>query len=450
MPEYNSAMNDVNGIHASTILRTLYELILRTDGSEDNAARHLIRSTIKRHHRAELKAFARIFQTGNKVFQRDALSTIRAVLIKPVNDACNLRCTYCYEGEEGTRSMGKSMTDSGMERVIVEILASPRRDIQFLWHGGEPLLAGLDFYRRAIEVQRANNPFNTEIYNAIQTNGTLLSQEWIDFFRQNNFGISLSIDGSKSLHDASRIDPRAKGTHSSVIAAVKLLQKNAIAFNVISVVGPGHAGRDRDYWSFIREQGITSFDLHPSNGTGTSGPKAVSPKVFSDFVNAVFDHWLAEGDSTVRIGLIDDFFRLLSGNPPQTCYHAGGCSDIIAVEGNGRVIPCTRPFDGSQYTFGNTDDASLLDIVASERFKSFRERDIASQLGSIGCRWYEICHNGCPQQRTTAGQQDVGGQGYYCQCRTGVQGGYFEIWEHAYGRVQDLFSRGATSELAKD
>ncbi|MEM5402250.1 radical SAM/SPASM domain-containing protein [Paraburkholderia unamae] len=336
--------------------------------------------------------------------------------------------------------MGKSMSDAAVERIIIEVLASPRRDIQFLWHGGEPLLAGLDFYKRAVEVQKAHNPFGMQIYNAIQTNGVLLNQNWVSFLKENDFGVSLSIDGPQVMHDLNRIDAHRRGTHQGVIAAMKLLQENSMAFNVISVVSDSHAGLDRDYWDFILEHGITRFDLHPSNGLGVVGPLPIHPEVFSNFVNGVFDHWLAEGDPAIRIGLIDDFFRLLSGNPPQTCYHAGVCSDIIAVEGTGRVIPCTRPFDGTQYTFGNTENSTLVDIVSSEKFKAFRERDSASQLRASECKWYGICHNGCPQQRTTQERQDVAGDGYYCQCRTGVQGGYFAIWEHAYRRVFEAFA----------
>ena len=440
MPKYKSKIDETSLNPTSKLMRSLYEYILATDHETHGSSEQIILDAIKRHHYAELNAFARILQNTGQKLPKGDLSSIRAILIKPVNDACNLRCTYCYEGTAEARSSGKVMSKAEIKSIISEVLTSPHRDIQFLWHGGEPLLAGIDFYRYAIEVQKTANVHGTVIYNAFQTNGLLLDSTWIEFIRENKIGVSLSLDGSKYLHDINRIDSHGKGTHSRVLTAINLLQEENMDFNVISVIGSQHEGRAADYWSFIKNSNIKNFDIHPSNGIGASEQSPIHPEKFSTFVNSIFDYWLNEGDTNIRIGLFDDFFRLLSGNPPQTCYHAGVCSDIIAVEGNGSVIPCTRPFDRSKYTFGNIHTENLASIIASDRFKSFKKMDLYSQSLSKKCRWYELCHNGCPQQRTTNGKQDVSGAGYYCQCRTNVDGGYFKIWDHAYKKIEEIFS----------
>jgi sulfatase maturation enzyme AslB (radical SAM superfamily) len=214
MSKYNT---NIRFASAKIALRSLYRDILATKDSIQDAKSNFVVSVINRHHYAELKAFARIFQAPTTSSIKDELSGIHAILIKPLNDLCNLRCTYCYEGQEEFRSRGELMSQVHLERILKEILNSPKRDIQFLWHGGEPLLAGIDFYKHALDIQREANIHGIEIYNGIQTNGTLLNQKWIDFLAEHNFGISLSLDGPKFLHDQSRIDFGSNGTYERVI-----------------------------------------------------------------------------------------------------------------------------------------------------------------------------------------------------------------------------------------
>lgn len=426
-------------VPATAALRSLYEHILTRGQSNIGARGEVVLASIRRHHYAELNAVARIFQQQAQTNTKDCLSSIRAILIKPVNDACNLKCTYCYEGDGMSRSHGKMMTEADIIRITSEVLSTPRRDIQFLWHGGEPLLAGISFYKRAIEAQKKFNIYGVQIYNAIQSNGILLNQEWVTFLKENGIGISLSIDGPAFLHDETRTDLLSEGTFCRVMEAAKLLQENDVAFNVISVVGPSHVGNEDAYWKFIKQSKIKRFDLHPSNRIGIDAQPPVGQAEFSEFVNKVFDYWLDNGDSTIHIGLIDEFFRLLSGNPPQTCYHAGACSDIIAIEGNGSVMPCTRPFDREKHCFGNVESDSLRSIVSSSNFLSFKDLDKKAQKKTEGCRWHELCRNGCPQQRMVDGTQDIGGKGYYCQCQTAIPGGYYQVWNHVYNTVRAVF-----------
>lgn len=367
--------------------------------------------------------------------QRD----VKAVLIKAVNDSCNLACRNCYEGPVGFRSGGGKMSEAQLEIIIRDLLAVPRRDIQFLWHGGEPLLAGIPFYQTAVRFQRRFNPHDCVIWNGLQTNGLLLDDRWIDFIKQEGFGVSISLDGPARFHNRYRVTKRGGGSFEQVAAKMALLRSADIEFNVITVVDDELATAPDEYYDLVTELGLKNIDIHPACNIGVPGGSHVDPGKYAAFACRIFECWLDRNDGTMRISVVEEFFRALVGNPVKTCYHAGVCSDIFAVEGNGSVIPCTRPFDRTIHTFGNVHQQPIAEIINGGRLKAFRAADNAAQHQARACRWFGICHNGCPQHRTVNGKQDISGASVFCTCVSGNPGGNFAIWQHMFDRVSGAF-----------
>jgi len=402
------------------------------------------------HQKAQMMHSALLqLQTGDGKpspgFDRETMASqpfVSSVLVKPVSDLCNLRCSYCYEGEVDVRVNTRRMPDEILERIISETLGQARHTLHFLWHGGEPFLAGLDFYRKALSFQDTQNTRGISITNGIQTNGTLLNEQWCEFFANHNFHVGVSIDGPEDLHDRNRYGLGKRGSFRQMTRGLKLLQDYKIPFTAIVVVTADSNGRAQDVFNVLRELGVDHYDVHPGFGMETSGPKRpVEPKVYSQFVINLFENWLTSGREEIYIPVFEDIFQALIGSGPSTCYFAGTCSNIVGIEANGDVIPCTRPFDKSLYTFGNIRETSLPRILEGDRSRRFTIEDHEGQRNSQSCPWYAMCHNGCPQHRVTDGERNVSGANLYCSCQSGSAGGFSEIFEHVVRRTVGILER---------
>jgi len=354
------------------------------------------------------------------------LDTIENVMIKPVSDICNLACTYCYEGDGDNRYKYSTMPLSTLELIIEQSFQNVKDQITFLWHGGEPTLAGISFFEKAVNLQQKYNTKCVNVNNIIQTNGITIDDRWLSFFLKNRFYIGLSLDGNKEINDGMRVDHKGSGTFDKVMSAIKGIKSYGMEFGIIMVVNEAHKGRAGTVFNFLLENDIYNFDIHPGYGQKFK----LHPKDYSEFVIEIFDLWLKSGNEKIRISMFDDLFQFLIGEMPSTCYFAGTCTKIFAIESDGNIVPCTRPFDRSKYTFGNIKTTALVDILKSDSHEEFKKKDLISQSNSKSCPWYSICHNGCPQHRSNDGLQDILGTNLYCKCQSGEDGGNFEIWSH--------------------
>lgn len=424
-------------MQSQILLRELYLKILQNE--DDNFARKFIFKKCVEHQRPVLTYFQRILDGKDHSNEKNGVSNIKAILLKPVNDACNLACDYCYQGVGNERSSGARMSYEKLEDIIREILSRPRRDIQFLWHGGEPLLAGIDFYKKALELQAKHNVHNCSIWNGFQTNGSLLDQQWMKFINDNGFGLSMSFDGLEFIHDKHRKTHEGKGTYKELVKTFKLLQDFEIPFNVITVINDELVPFVDEYWNLIKQLDIKNLDIHPSCNIGLKGNKFLPPIDYSNFVNKIVHLWFDEQRLDIKISVVEEFFRVLTGNPIKTCYHAGVCSDIIAIEGNGKATPCTRPFNKADYNFGNVHESTIEEIIESNKFINFKRSDLASQDKASNCKWFGICHNGCPQHRLENEKQNINSGSVYCKCTSGYEGGNYVIWEHLYNKINENY-----------
>lgn len=359
---------------------------------------------------------------------------IKDYLIKPISDSCNLRCTYCYESGEHYKGSSTKMSIIALELIIKDILRVNTKTAKFTWHGGEPLMLGIKYFEKIIELQKQHNVNNCEIVNMIQSNGVLLNHEWYEFIGKNRIYLSISLDGVKTIHDTYRFDVKGVGTYETVLEKIKELQQNFISFHIISVINNEYKGLANEYYKTIVDNNILSFDIHPNFKNQSN---FIIPKVFSDFVKEVFDLWLIDPIERDCI-LFTDFLKSIVTGKQETCYFSGRCSEIVAVDGNGDYIPCTRPFDKLKHSFGNVNNINLDEIESNTNFVDFVKSDKSAVLSVNSCKWNQVCNNGCPQHRIKDGLNNIEGHSVFCNCNDTTSGGYFAVWEHISQAIYNL------------
>jgi uncharacterized protein len=382
--------------------------------------------------RAALQAFRS--EPGDVAGYKTSASPIQAVLVKPMGDACNLGCTYCYELRGGRRTSTKRMTPDVLRRTIETVFEQADQRVTFVWHGGEPTLVGLPFMRRALDLQKSLNVKCLEVSNSIQTHGVGLTNEWISFFRTNHFSIGVSLDGTEDLHDKSRVDLSGAPTYDRAYRTIRKLVEAGLSVGLISVVSESWPGREAEIVNQLTSLGVASLDFHPRFGMFGEEPPPISPEIFARVMINLFDCWLETGCQT-GVLTFDEALRFFLGADRKVCYFSGRCSSVAAIEANGTVVSCTRPFDLDRYTFGNVTEQSLAAITTGSAFTRFQSEDRSAIASTANCRWHNFCANGCPQHRSSDGRPAVNGANLFCRCASASPGGYAAIWEHIERRL---------------
>lgn len=378
-----------------------------------------------------------IEQLGADIFKKPTHLNFDGVLVKPVSDLCNLNCSYCYEGKGLERKRSK-MSYQTLEELTIQILKYCKTTISWSWHGGEPLLRGIDFYREAILLQKKHNIKGVKIKNSIQTNGTLINKDWVIFFRENDFVVGISIDGSKDIHDDQRVDFNGNGSFDIIKKNVQLLLDFGLVPRCISVLNSENMDSPEEYFKTMLSLGFKSFDIHPSFGfDGSISESKSNPKSYSEFMVSLFNIWKMNNDSTIRIRPFDEFFRAYIGERPTLCFNSGTCSSIIAINADGNVIPCTRPFHGDEFIFGNVNRSSLTEILKSPKWNNFVKDELIGQRFSKECEWGNLCFGGCPQHRYSDNDQDITASNYFCSCQNKEGIGLGLLWKELLKNIDE-------------
>lgn len=359
-------------------------------------------------------------------------------IIKPVGVACNLKCRYCWFNPLN-QSQAAPMSLALLEKIVHDYAeADSTGSYQFIWHGGEPLMAGRDFYEGAIKFQkRYMSAF--PVKNAIQTNATILTSQWTEFFLRNGFKVGVSLDGPKALHDANRVTLRGAGTHDRIMANVVSARKQGLRFSVIATINKANVSSPEEIFRFFVDNGITSFGFNmvferSENGSPTL--LSISNEEYAAFQNRIFDLWLAEDSSRIRVRHIDSIVGGMLGLPVKSCIYAGTCQRFISINSNGDVYPCERLTAAPR--LGNLNESSLPEIVGARRYRRHVRRTTTLPAECRSCKYLTICRNGCTHHR-------VEGRLFFCEGRKAV----FQHMEVAVSRIirttsdQELVSRSA-------
>ncbi len=335
-------------------------------------------------------------------------ATVSTALVKPVGDRCNLACRYCYyhpsSGRIGAAPSsgrpGAVMEEATLAAMTREFLAEGSPTV-FAWQGGEPTLAGLGFYRRAVELQRGLAGEAQQVVNTFQTNGLLVDDEWAGFLAEQRFLVGLSLDGPADCHDMMRVDAGGAGSHARVVAAWERLGRHGCEANILCVVHGGNCGRAGElYEYFTRELGASHVQFVPCVEWEESGEPAgfsLRPGEYGRFLVELFEVWAGETEREVSVKLFDDLVLALAGKPMRDCMHAAGCDSHLVVEREGWVYPCDF-FVGPEYVLGNVVEEGLAEIRGTARARAFRERKASGAPAECAsCRHLEICRGGCPK-----------------------------------------------------
>lgn len=342
-------------------------------------------------------------------------------MAKPVGPVCNLECRYCYYLETARlydRPHRFRMSDEMLETYIRQYIeASPGPGILFVWHGGEPALAGLDFYRRAVELQRRYLPSGWTCWNNLQTNGTLLDDEWCTFLAEERFQVGLSIDGTKQLHDTYRKDRRGGDTYALAADAVRRLQARGIQPDLLCTVTPEVAEEPVAVYRSLRAMGTAWMQFLPivrRDVRGQVTPESVSPEAYGRFLCAVFDQWAHHDIGRVNVQLFAEVSLVWAGGTANLCWIAPTCGRVPVVEHDGAVYACDH-FVAPAHRRGYLDSAHLGAMVDSpdqDRFGEAKQEGLPAQCQR--CRWRPVCNGGCPKDRFAVTEDGEPGLHYLC------------------------------------
>jgi len=330
-----------------------------------------------------------------------------SLLIKPASGNCNMRCSYCFYADvTAIRAEGNFgiMSLNTLEKIVSTALTEAELFCSFAFQGGEPMLAGLDFFRNLIELEKKHNKQGVKIQYSIQTNGLLINEEWAAFLSENNFLVGLSIDGEKSIHNTFRKDSLGNGTHSRSLLAARLLKKHNVDFNILSVVTKQLAAHPDKVWNFYIKQEfyhiqfipcIESFEQERGNQLFS-----LSAEDYGHFLCRIFDLWydsFCKG-TYVSVRAFDNYIQILMGNHPENCAMAGVCNAYALVEADGSVYPCDF-YAVEEYLLGNVHKSGFNALLSSEAVKRFVQPSTKLDQSCIDCAFLQICRGGCRRDR---------------------------------------------------
>ena len=344
------------------------------------------------------------------------------ILIKPASSACNMACKYCFYrdvAEHREQAFEGMLSLQKMERVIRAGMEYADHSCSFAFQGGEPTLAGLDFYRGVVELQKKYARSGLEIHNAIQTNGMLIDEEWAAFLAENRFLVGLSLDGPAELHNLNRLDTVGEGTFNRVMRAARLMEKHRVEFNILCVVTGRNARSVEKNYRFYRRQGFRWLQFIPCLDSleQQRGEEKyhLSAENYGDFLIRLFDLWyedLQRGEY-ISIRHLDNWLSILLGGQPEVCSMTGQCAVQFVVEGDGGVYPCDF-YVLDEWRMGTVGESSFAEMQRGEVAARFIQASLRVPNKCRRCRWYGLCRNGCRRNRMTLLDGEVD-RNCYCE-----------------------------------
>ncbi|MBI2432906.1 MAG: anaerobic sulfatase maturase [Candidatus Hydrogenedentes bacterium] len=374
------------------------------------------------------------------------------LLAKPSGPLCNLECKYCFylEKEQYYAAPSRRMTPEVLDTFVRQYIeAQDGPEIHFAWQGGEPTLAGVDFFREAVGLQQ-RYAGGKRITNAFQTNGILLNDGWGEFLAANDFLVGISIDGPEHLHDSYRVDRGGHGTFKRVLRGLGYLKKHGVEFNTLTVVNRRNGRCAGEVYEFLRETGsgfmqfIPLVERLPTSGTASNrliGPHdtasarvtawSVAARDYGRFLCEVFDRWVRRDVGKVFVQAFDVFLAAWLGMEPPLCVYRKTCGDALVVEQNGDIYSCDH-FVYPEYRLGNLSEQplrALVDSTAQRQFGAAKEASLPGEC--LECIWRFACNGGCPKHRFLSSKHGEPGLNYFCE-------GYKAFFSHADRHLQQM------------
>ena len=389
------------------------------------------------------------------------------VMLKPAGAHCNLACKYCYYLEKNKlypTAQRHLMSDEMLEQFTREYIeAQTMNQVLFTWHGGEPLLRSIDFYRKALSLQQ-KYAGGRRIDNVIQTNGTLLTDEWCEFFAQNHWLVGISIDGPQPDHDHYRLTAAGKPSWKKVMQGIKLLKKHGVEWNAMAVVNAYNANHPLEFYRFFKENGcqflqftpiVERLTRHEDGRTLASladkdeislSEASVAPEQWGYFLCAIFDEWVRKDVGKIFVEIFDCTLANWMGISPGICAYSKECGHAGVMEHNGDVYSCDH-FVFPEYKLGNIRDHSLIDMLYGEQQQEFsRLKHSSLPRQCKECDMEFTCHGECPKNRFMKDKYGDSGLNYLCP-------GYYHYYQHVAPYMdymkQELMAQRPPSNIMK-
>ena len=389
------------------------------------------------------------------------------VMLKPAGAHCNLACKYCYYLEKNKlypTAQRHLMSDEMLEQFTREYIeAQTMSQVLFTWHGGEPLLRSIDFYRKALSLQQ-KYAGGRRIDNVIQTNGTLLTDEWCEFFAQNHWLVGISIDGPQPYHDHYRLTAAGKPSWKKVMQGIKLLKKHGVEWNAMAVVNAYNVNHPLEFYRFFKENGCQFLQFtpiverqtrHEDGRTLASladkneiplSEASVTPEQWGYFLCAIFDEWVRKDVGKIFVEIFDCTLANWMGVSPGICAYSKECGHAGVMEHNGDVYSCDH-FVFPEYKLGNIRDHSLIDMLYGEQQQEFsRLKHSSLPRQCKECDMEFACHGECPKNRFMKDKYGDSGLNYLCP-------GYYHYYQHVAPYMdymkQELMAQRPPSNIMK-
>lgn len=389
------------------------------------------------------------------------------VMLKPAGAHCNLACKYCYYLEKNKlypTAQRHLMSDEMLEQFTREYIeAQTMSQVLFTWHGGEPLLRSIDFYRKALSLQQ-KYAGGRRIDNVIQTNGTLLTDEWCEFFAQNHWLVGISIDGPQPYHDHYRLTAAGKPSWQKVMQGIKLLKKHGVEWNAMAVVNAYNVNHPLEFYRFFKENGCQFLQFtpiverqtrHEDGRTLASladkneiplSEASVTPEQWGYFLCAIFDEWVRKDVGKIFVEIFDCTLANWMGVSPGICAYSKECGHAGVMEHNGDVYSCDH-FVFPEYKLGNIRDHSLIDMLYGEQQQEFsRLKHSSLPRQCKECDMEFACHGECPKNRFMKDKYGDSGLNYLCL-------GYYHYYQHVAPYMdymkQELMAQRPPSNIMK-
>ncbi len=329
---------------------------------------------------------------------------ISSLLIKPASAVCNLDCSYCFyldrDADPYKALPARKMTMDTLERLVDTYLFYSYPNSTFAFQGGEPTLAGLDFFTKLVELQQRFGRDGQNVSNALQTNAVLLDDNWAQLFHQYHWLLGVSLDGPEDINDSYRFNKAGHGTWKQVMRSIETLQKRKVDFNILCVLSQANVERAKDLYKFYKSIGIDNLQFIPLaefNADGTRMPFTITAEQYGRFLCEMFDQWWPDRRK-MRIRFFDNTAEALAGMKPGSCTLHETCDSYVVVEYNGDVYPCDF-FVESGWKLGNITLDSWAEIARRTRRYNFAQKKTLAHPECQVCDYQGICHGGCPKFR---------------------------------------------------
>ena len=328
------------------------------------------------------------------------------LLIKPASSSCNLRCKYCFYHDVSNNREIKNygiMNDETLENLVKRVYEEVEETVNFAFQGGEPTVAGLEYFKKFHSLIEKYNTKNITTNFAIQTNGILLDKKWAEFFKKYNYLVGISLDGNRDIHNYFRVDANGEGTFNEVIKATKLLKKYEVDFNILCVVNRLTAQNGKLIYNFFRKSGFRYYQFIPcldSLSDEKNEDYSLTAKDYGTFLDETFNLWYEDivSGKKVSVRTFDNYIKILLGAEPEACDMVGHCNMNVIVESDGSAYPCDF-YVLDELKIGNLNENSIKEMLTSDKERQFLNSSLMVNDKCKLCKYFKICRGGCRRHK---------------------------------------------------